>query len=905
MATVVVVAVLASVCLASLMSAGRDTYRRAEAKQGELEGIAQAISATVAEPLKAGDQRRVANALRAIGSIPGIRYVRVNDEKGRTFFQLGSGVVVGQPVVDGHSGWSFNLSTFPVEAPVVFAGARIGTLTIVADVSELKTAFMDSVISALLAGIVSALAGFLAVQRLQRSVTGPILELKSAIETKRADMDFARPVARTSEDETGELVVAFNTMIEDIRARDTALAAHRDRLEADVADRTRDLAAATKVAEDASAAKSEFLATMSHEIRTPMHALLVMAELLSVDELPPEARRRSEVIVKSGRLLLSIINDILDFSKIEAGRLDLESVPIGPGAIVEDVLQLFEERAASAGLDLACHVAPDVPAEMAGDPVRLTQILSNLVNNALKFTETGGVLVRVARTDRPDGGAGIRFDIVDTGIGIPEHKIGAIFDAFTQAEQSTTRRFGGTGIGLTICRRLVGAIGGEIGVESRVGEGSTFWFEIPAVGATARAADGAEGQAIRGRRLAIDLKSGPMRDALLAMARDFDVEVVTGQKFEEADAVIIDVSAYKAAMTSIAQVTGPVLMIAKLGDATALAAQAAGHVDAILGVPVGGHSTRVALIGALSGRPVMSALPSTLAGGVLQAKRLEGVRVLAADDNAINREVLIEALKRIGVSVVCVDDGQAAVDAVREGDFDLVLMDGSMPGMDGFEATRIIRAEEREQGRVPVPIVALTAHVIGQGADAWADAGMSDYLAKPFTLAGLRACVERWAGDKVCGARQISEDADAGSQDGKADALSALTSKTTRDRIDFEVLASIGEMQAAGDDLLTRIIGLYRSHAPDLAKAIETAVAAGSDDVALRAHALKSLCRNIGAVAVGDICEEIETRAGRGEAVDNLAAQLQPEVELAIRLLSAWNEKKDCGSEASPKRLTA
>ena len=306
-------------------------------------------------------------------------------------------------------------------------------------------------------------------------LTQPIRELASVMAEVGAKQDFSRrmPEARRK-DEAGVLGEAFNGMIDNIRERDQRIAHHMETLEQTVEDRTRDFRLAKEEAENANAAKSDFLATMSHEIRTPMNGMMVMAEMLASADLSQRHRRYAEIITRSGASLLTIINDILDLSKIEAGKLDLEAVPFSPERMVEDVASLFWEKARSKGLELAVRIAPEVPLQVIGDPTRLNQVVTNLVNNALKFTETGGVTIDLsAEAQGPERAAAHRRSR-DTGVGIEASRIGAIFEAFSQADQSTTRKFGGTGLGLTVCRRLIDAMGGEIVVTSEVGKGSIF-----------------------------------------------------------------------------------------------------------------------------------------------------------------------------------------------------------------------------------------------------------------------------------------------------------------------------------------------------------------------------------------------------------------------------------------------
>ncbi|MBL8566282.1 MAG: response regulator [Hyphomicrobiaceae bacterium] len=863
LAALVILAVVPAALFASLLSEWRESTRRIESKQNEVAGIAAALAATVSEPLSTGDRRQAANALKGIGAIPDITHVSVTDASGVRVFQFGPGIVIHS---NGWSGSFLNPATYPVATPVVHAGREIGTLTVVADLSNAGATLSRSLNTALLGGLLSALAGIFASHRMQRAIARPITELTRTMREIATTRDFTRSIEPSTRDETGALVDSFNRMLAEIRTRDAELAQYHEDLEGQVRERTRDLAAATAEAERANAAKSEFLATMSHEIRTPMNGMLVMAELLAQGNLEPRARHQCDVILRSGQTLLAIINDILDLSKIEAGHLTLEHISLDPAALIDDVLGLFAERANTKGLQLASHVASDVPGSIVGDPVRLSQVLSNLIGNALKFTERGGVLVRL---ERVHGGNGelFRFSVADSGIGIAPERLAAIFEPFTQAEQSTTRRYGGTGIGLTICRRLVEAMGGGLRVESHLGSGSLFWFDI--------SCDVAPSPALTPQRRSgtslLLVAEGPVRTALELASADvgvaataFDPAQLPESPPAAARFVVVPPDAPPAVFAYARKTGAPIFALARFGDAGAAGLLRDGLVRDLLELPLSGQSARGAFIGALEGGVLSrqaEAHPSPHSGADHAiAQPFTKHRILAADDSAINREVLKETLSRLGASIDFVEDGTSAVAAVQARHYDLVFMDGSMPVMDGFAAARAIRAWESAHQKSPVPIVGLSAHVFGDADATWRHAGMSDFITKPFTLAVIRKCLERWLSSAPPCTSSPEQAADT------ATAPASSTPPTVL--IDPEVLGEIAAMQAPGDDLVGRVVHLYIEHAPRALDIITERFSRPEENAAMAsaAHALKSLCRNIGAIHLGKLCGDIEHDARGGLA---------------------------------------
>ena len=477
---VVLAAVGTGMIVSAAVSIWQQSLQFAEGRRDVLLATAHAFSAAAASAAATNDPAGALAAIRAIRSIPDMLYAEVRNADGASLANLGSAPrLVGDLDLGGDQSVFdlFTSRTVMVSAPIVHGGQPAGQVILIGGTAGLWGRLLVSVATTALGGVIALLVGLMVSWRFQRGITGPLRALVAAMARVRKQQTYDVTLADAGDREIGVLIDGFNAMLGDIRERDARLEAHRRNLEQEVADRTRDLRDARDAAEAANRAKSDFLATMSHEIRTPMNGIMVMAELLAQGEMPPRQRRCAEVIANSGQSLLAIINDILDFSKIEAGKLELERVPFDLAQLADTVVSLFAERARSKSLDLAALVDPALPRTIVGDPVRLTQIVSNLVNNALKFTERGFVHVTIAPT--PGRAEFLSIAVTDTGVGIPADKLETIFDAFSQADQSTTRHYGGTGLGLAICRRLVGAMDGQIEVASRPDEGSTFTVTIP------------------------------------------------------------------------------------------------------------------------------------------------------------------------------------------------------------------------------------------------------------------------------------------------------------------------------------------------------------------------------------------------------------------------------------------
>jgi signal transduction histidine kinase/DNA-binding response OmpR family regulator len=711
----------------------------------------------------------------------------------------------------------------------------------------------------------------------------------------KSTQDYSIRADWISYDELGMLTDGFNDMLNQVRLRD------------------RELNAARESAEEASSAKSQFLANMSHEIRTPMNGVLGMTELLMGTDLTQQQQKFCSTVHRSGKALLHVINDILDFSRVEAGKLELETVDFNMRETVEEVMELLAENAHRKEIELLFEIDVDTPESVAGDPGRLRQILTNLVGNALKFTEKGEVFVRLGVLEDNDEGLKLRFEVRDTGIGMTDEACSRIFESFTQADGSTTRHYGGSGLGLAISKRLSEMMGGEIGVESDLGKGSTFWFSVVLQKRTDVTTSRRTREHLRDLRILIVDDNETNCQILEHQAAAWSMRHATAMGGKQAlsmlqtasdqgdpfDLAILDMHMPGMdGMTLARAIKGdrvyanlPLVMLTSVGGFGDASIARSSGISHYLQKPVRQSDLYNALVNTVDIVSVQTVKQTPQESQTL----FPGVRVLLAEDNPVNQEVAISMLEILGCSYELAENGRQVLAILDNSHFNLVLMDCQMPGMDGFEAAAEIRRQEQEEQGVHIPIIAVTANAMEGDREQCIAVGMDDYLSKPFSQLQLAEVLRRWCEDKP--SAEVDQPIAGEGQPG--DAGQQKDEDRDEPAINQAALDNIRQLQRPGNpDLLQKIVTIYMNDSPGLLNSLRKAIdQSDAELVRMHAHRFKSGSANLGALRLAELCRQLE-EMGRNNELQG-ALTLLSRVENEFKAASVALQQESLGGVAS------
>lgn len=787
--------VLAALCFAFVFfvvlerSEARDQVVRELTTQTEL------IASSLADSLNEGDAERARMLLRGFGMAPNIQEAILFDDQREVLamYHASDDVMTRESSLSylygGRLQWPGTVSpavVFSREGLFLYqeidiAGAPVGALYVHSTLDHFHAYNSESLYAIGIVFLLALVIALLVMMRMMRLVTQPVQELLTAVRSVREDGNYNVRAQQLADDELGKLAQEFNHMLEAIGERDMELSRQHLRLEAEVQERTRELKHTNtnledtvralqqanrairiseenkRMAEASAQAKAYFLANMSHELRTPMNGVLGMLSLLNDTQLNEEQRDYVNIAYESGHVLLDLINNVLDLSKIEQGKLVMETIRFDVRKSIEEVFSILAESAQSKGVELVLSWHEDTPLQVVGDPMRFKQLIFNLVGNAIKFTAQGHVAVSFCMKENYGVRKCYRFEVADTGVGIREEVRELIFEKFSQADISTTREFGGSGLGLALCKQLTRLMDGNIGVSSEYGKGSTFWFEI--FFQEARQSQPTMPALTSAPLLLVLEPSLVLQNALHCYGHSLGVRWQIQHNVEQLqealatqvsfDGLLMDLAvgleAAKSVLESVlVQARFSANKILLLGTAQQRQRfQEMTEVSyAVILKPLRSERLRDALQALLSSRGVSRKSRPTVV-----SLPVEGRRLLVVEDNVVNQQVARGRLEKMGYEVAVAENGAAALDLLQRETFDLIFMDCQMPVLDGYQTTRRIRQDPGHPA-ASTPIIAMTAHALAGDREQCLKAGMDDYVAKPFKTEELRVILERWLKQK-------------------------------------------------------------------------------------------------------------------------------------------------------------